>query len=153
MIEIYKSFWRNYSNFSGMATRKEYWITMLINFILYFVVTFVFGGIGAVLSNVNEDLAMIVTLVGVGGFCLGIIIPTFSILTRRFHDGNHSGWWVLLSMLPGLNIVGFVFTLLPSDHVNNKWAGTHNPGTTQFQYNSQDANEVVVQNDNEDDSQ
>lgn len=115
VLQIYKNFWKNCINFSGVASRKEYWLSMLINYILTIVVAlFALEGI-----RVNENIS-VVTIFACA-WIVAVIIPTLSIRVRRLHDCNHSGWWVIGSFVPVLNIIVFVFTVLPSNPVNNKW--------------------------------
>ncbi|RFA12351.1 hypothetical protein B7R22_16260 [Subtercola boreus] len=43
---------------------------------------------------------------------LSIIVPTIALTMRRLHDTNHSGWWVLVGLIPLVGgIVLLVFTL------------------------------------------
>lgn len=45
-LEAYKSFWRNYVNFSGRAPRSAYWYVVLWNviiFVILYALAFIFG--------------------------------------------------------------------------------------------------------------
>ncbi|TBW58093.1 DUF805 domain-containing protein [Marinobacter halodurans] len=73
---------RRYGDFTGRATRRQYWM-----FFLYY---FLFS----VVANLI-DLAMgsfVVSLL----FSVMTVIPTISLGTRRLHDIGRSGWWQLL---------------------------------------------------------
>ena len=37
------------------------------------------------------------------------MIPSFKLIIRRLHDLNHSGWWCIGVILPGINIVFAVY--------------------------------------------
>ena len=61
---------KNYGNFSGRATRKEYWIFSLSNIVIFWLLLF--------LSSFSEVLVAIIALL----FMLVMIIPSF----RLVHD-------------------------------------------------------------------
>ena len=44
-----------------------------------------------------------------GLFGLISLIPQLSVLVRRFHDRDMSGWWVLLSFVP---LIGIIFIVV-----------------------------------------
>ena len=49
------------------------------------------------------------------------MLPNLAVLVRRLHDAGHSGWWVLIGILPLIGfIVLLIFTLTPSQGPN-KW--------------------------------
>lgn len=125
-----------YVTFSGRAPRSEYWWFQLFYWLLLIGLGLLFGlvvgmafetqGIGA--------LGMIIAVI-MGLAILGLILPSISVLVRRFHDRNLSGWWVLASFIvpgifsaigteiPGL-IIGlavFVITLLKGTEGPNKY--------------------------------
>ncbi|AYA41371.1 DUF805 domain-containing protein [Xenorhabdus nematophila] len=37
------------------------------------------------------------------------LIPNLAVTVRRLHDTNHSGWWLLISIIPFASIVLLVF--------------------------------------------
>ena len=108
-IEAVGSFFGNYTNFSGRATRSEYWWCSLIitlSYILIYIVLMAIGKVGAVL---------------IGALFIGIFIPTIALLVRPLHDTNRSAWWVLLGIVPFGGIVTFIFSVLPSTVGSNKY--------------------------------
>ena len=46
MVEAYKRFLRNYTNFSGRSTRSDYWYVVLANLLISFVIGFIGGLLG-----------------------------------------------------------------------------------------------------------
>jgi uncharacterized membrane protein YhaH (DUF805 family) len=72
----------NYANFKGRATRQEYWMFALFNFIFSFVLGFVDGFTG---------LGFIYPLYG-----LALFIPSIAAGIRRMHDVGKSGWFILI---------------------------------------------------------
>ena len=87
----------HYSNFSGRTTRKEYWMFILI----YFLVTIV---LSIILKIVKLDILLIL-------FQLALLIPSIAIATRRLHDTNKSGWWQLIGLIPLLGVVIIIVLL------------------------------------------
>ncbi len=77
-----------FATLRGRATRREFWSYTLVVILLgFFTSLFLPGGGG---------LVNLVTL-----------IPSFTIMVRRFHDVNLSGWWVVLvQIVPGVMIAG-----------------------------------------------
>jgi uncharacterized membrane protein YhaH (DUF805 family) len=83
---------KNYAGFSGRARRTEYWMFVLINFLISIAISVVerILGIGAVLGIL---------------YSLAVLIPGLAVGFRRLHDTNRSGWWVLLALIP---IIGWI---------------------------------------------
>ena len=88
-----RSFFRNYFNFKGRASRSEYWYSQL-----FIHVTAISLALCGLLGLVSGMLFTLVT-----------IIPLVAVTTRRLHDINRSGWYQLLALLSLLGTV-VVFT-------------------------------------------
>lgn len=117
MIEAYKKFWQNYFNFSGVATRSDYWYVWLFNLLLGFAVILSMG-----LCETEEIFNLLGDLYGI--YYLLIIIPSISILFRRLHDSGHSGWYCLFLFVPLIGIIVLFFLLCEgSKKENNKYIG------------------------------
>ena len=57
-----------------------------------------------------------------GIYALAILIPVVAVTVRRLHDTDHSGWWLLISLIPIIGaIVLFVFTVQDSNAGENKY--------------------------------
>ncbi len=103
---------KKYGDFKGRSRRKEYWIFLLVNVIIGFLIGFVFTLIGM------PDVANIVALV----YALLIAVPSIALTFRRLHDTGRSAWWLLLTLIPYLGaIVLFVFYALDSQPGDNKY--------------------------------
>ena len=83
--EAVSSFFRNYVNFSGRASRSEFWYSYLFIFIVGIVLVIV----DAIVKN--EIISSI--------WNLAILLPTLAMTARRLHDINRSGWHQLLAGL------------------------------------------------------
>ncbi|MDO0912719.1 DUF805 domain-containing protein [Streptomyces sp. DT2A-34] len=86
---------KKYAVFSGRARRKEYWMYMLFNSILYIV----FAGVGFAID--------FPALAGI--FAVATLLPSLGVTIRRLHDTGRTGWWILISVIP---LVGFIVMLV-----------------------------------------
>ena len=90
-FDAIKSYYTNSFNFSGRATRLEYFYSWLFWVLFYFLLNalrFVtFEGRGALVLP-NSIVYIIVVII--------ISFPFISLIIRRLHDINRSGWWSLL---------------------------------------------------------
>lgn len=98
MISAIKSFYKNYFNFSGRSTRSEYWYFMLANIIIAFILGFIMG-IGVALDGGDKGVFTFIFGIPYAIYLLSIIIPSYALLVRRFHDIGKSGWWILICIL------------------------------------------------------
>jgi uncharacterized membrane protein YhaH (DUF805 family) len=83
---------KNYAGFSGRAGRREYWMFFLIYMLIYIGLAI----LTAVMPKMLGTIFGILTAV----FLLGMLVPTIAVGVRRMHDTDHSGWWLLLSIVP-----------------------------------------------------
>ncbi|NCD10901.1 MAG: DUF805 domain-containing protein, partial [Negativicutes bacterium] len=55
-------------------------------------------------------------------YMIAIILPSISIAVRRLHDTNHSGWWILINMIPLVGGFWFLWLMCKdSDHETNRF--------------------------------
>ncbi|MDR3112696.1 MAG: DUF805 domain-containing protein [Elusimicrobiota bacterium] len=96
---------KQYVDFSGCASRKQFLLFYLFNILFAFIITFLSG-----IPQVYELYMILVAL------------PSFAIGARRLHDINMSGWWQLLFIVPvfGLIVLMILFAI-PSKEKNNFW--------------------------------
>ncbi|MCL2336352.1 MAG: DUF805 domain-containing protein [Firmicutes bacterium] len=124
---------KKYAVFEGRARRKEYWMFMLFNWIIIFVVLpLIFGLIAAFIYFAAGDGSTDTgdTLVGIilifyllvnMIYFLATFLPALAVMCRRLHDVGQSGWLILLSLVPLGGIVLFVFTCLDSQPWENPY--------------------------------
>ena len=91
LVDAYRLYWKNFTNFSGRATRPEYWWATLANLIVYLVI---FILTVAIKTPVFYIL-----------FALVNIIPGLSLTVRRLHDTDRTGWWILAGLIPFLGAI------------------------------------------------
>ena len=111
---------KKYAEFSGRARRKEYWMFVLMNFLVSILISIV----GAVIGDTDGLIA--VSLSGV--YALFIFIPSLAVTVRRLHDTNKSGWWILITFVPLIGgLVLLIFMIMDSDPNTNAYGA--NPKT------------------------
>lgn len=104
--QAWKNYWRGYVDFTGNATRAEFWWLTLINSVL----TFVFGWIPVVAiaimtyrQNGNGFSHMIGWLLPVGAFFLykiATLLPDLALNARRWQDTGFRLWhWLVVGAL------------------------------------------------------
>lgn len=96
--QFYLGALKKYAEFSGTATRQEFWMFVLFNFLVSI-------GVGVVAGILKFPLL-------VGLYNLAMIIPGFAIGARRLHDIGKSGWWQLLLFIPIVNIIGLIILII-----------------------------------------
>ena len=78
-----------YVNFSGRASRSEYWYFLIFALLAIFI-----GVILDIFFSQDGAFASIV--------CLILFLPILAVGWRRMHDINRSGWWVGVGVILGL---------------------------------------------------
>jgi uncharacterized membrane protein YhaH (DUF805 family) len=53
---------------------------------------------------------------------LAVIIPGLAVAVRRLHDTNRSGWWLLISIIPIVDLILLVFLVQASQPGPNAYA-------------------------------
>lgn len=110
MIEAYRSFWRNYFNFTGRSTREDFWWVMLGHTIIYCLLggAFLMFAPGAIQGITWFFVGLL------GLFSLVILIPNLALMIRRMRDAGIYWLWILIG-LTGIGwLVLFIFSLLPT---------------------------------------
>ena len=115
---IIQCFTSKYAKFSGRARRKEFWLFYLCFGILILIgltLDFSFG-----LLDLENNFSPIATII-----YLATLVPFISISVRRLHDVDWRGWWLLLYIIPVVNIIGgifiFVLTVLKGTTGENRF--------------------------------
>ena len=116
MKESVVSVLKNWKNFSGRASRSEFWYFVLASAILGAIV----GGIELATGlisienpNATGPLSSILNLL--------LAIPSISVTSRRLQDYGYSGWWQL-SYITVIGIfVVLIWCMLPAKEDENDW--------------------------------
>jgi len=117
-MEHYTKVLKNYSDFSTRATRTEYWMFTLINFLIMV-------GISVIVGTMGKFISVVVLVI----YGLFIIIPYFAVSVRRLHDTNRSGLWLLISPIPLGGLVLLVFNIIDSTPGSNLYGPNPKEGS------------------------
>jgi len=131
-FDVLKRYW----DFDGRATRKEFWMFVLISFIITIILSIIDGVAG--LSIVVHEWAPIAGDAAKGAapiqiapveigilytiYTLAIFLPALGVAVRRLHDTGRSGWWWLINFvccIGGITLI--VFYCLPGTQGDNKY--------------------------------
>lgn len=100
-LEAVKACFGKYATFEGRARRSEYWWFALFNFL-----------VGTLLGWIPV-LGWLI--------CLALLLPGIAVCVRRLHDTGRSGWWLLLVLIPIVNLVLIFFYALDSTPGTNEY--------------------------------
>ncbi len=98
---------KKYADFTGRATRKQYWMFVLFYAIIYAVLAVIDVLLGTLF------LAVVYSLV--------FLIPNISIAARRLHDTGRTGWWQLIGIVPVIGLIVLIFFLVQESQDDNEY--------------------------------
>lgn len=91
---------RKYVTFSGRASRSEFWWWYLFSILVNWAVQIV-----GTLVGETTIISLVVGLI--------LLLPNLAVTVRRYHDSDHSGWWVVC---PIYNIVLMFMKSTPGEN-------------------------------------
>ncbi|MDQ0075773.1 DUF805 domain-containing protein [Arthrobacter oryzae] len=115
-----KRFFKKYATFSGRASRSEYWWWTLVAVAVSFILNIIMGvGTTATTATAASTAASgpgtILGTILIVIWAAATIVPSFALAVRRLHDGNFSGWLVLIVLVPLVGALALlVLMILPS---------------------------------------
>jgi uncharacterized membrane protein YhaH (DUF805 family) len=89
-VESVRVCFTKYADFSGCATRSEFWWWALFNLV------------GVVALGVVSDSASL-------AFSLVTLLPYIAVTARRLHDTDRSGWLQLVGLIP---VIGWILLIV-----------------------------------------
>ena len=106
-------FLRPYADFSGVTSRKEFWlcyVAMMIASVGLTGLVLLLMGVGGVTGGLIGTI--LCSIVG-----LGLVVPGLAISVRRLRDAGLSPWLLLVSLIPGLGALALlVMFCLPTKY-------------------------------------
>lgn len=96
-LEAVKACFGKYATFEGRARRSEYWWFALLSFVL----------------------GLIPVINWIAG--LALLLPSIAVGVRRLHDTGRCGWWILLALVPLVNLVLIYFCIQDSVPGTNEY--------------------------------
>jgi uncharacterized membrane protein YhaH (DUF805 family) len=112
LVGNYFSVLKKYAVFTGRASRKEFWMFVLVNIIMFVI----FGILTKI--PILKVLFWIVLIL----YIIAIIIPSIAAGIRRLHDINQSGWPMLLCIIPVVNVIAvFLLCVIEGNQDDNQY--------------------------------
>ncbi|MGD1897294.1 MAG: DUF805 domain-containing protein [Phormidesmis sp.] len=102
-MDWYIKCFNQYADFSGRASRSEYWYFTLFNYIALIAIAVV----SAILSNISEIFVFLIPI-----YLFGSLIPAIAVCTRRLHDTGRTGWLQLITVIPFVGMIGAIVLLI-----------------------------------------
>lgn len=104
---------RQYADFRGRATRKEYWL-----FVLFYAI---FAAVACVIDYLIDYPIFVMV------YTIAMICPSLAVMARRLHDVGKSGWMMLVSIIPVIGGIWLLVLLLSASKPEaNKWGVCQN---------------------------
>ncbi|NMD89243.1 DUF805 domain-containing protein [Victivallis vadensis] len=97
-----------YFCFNGRAGRAEFWLWILVMFLVSAVLGFI-PKIGAILGLI---------------WTLAMLLPSLGVTARRLHDRNKSGWMILVCLIPFIGTLILLLMCLPEGDRNDNRFGS-----------------------------
>ena len=110
MLQAIRRYYAGYVQFSGRASRADFWLAALYLWLLQAVVHFVSTALDVFVLG-SPDLSLrdaAVLLVGITH-----ALPSLALLARRLHDAGFSRAWLFLGLVP---FVGSISSAVPRRH-------------------------------------
>lgn len=100
---------RKYVDFSGRASRSEYW---------WFFLAYLIVAIVAIVGRlINQYIPIAVILV--------VLLPLMAVTVRRLHDIGKSGWMILIGLIPIIGMLVLIYLYVqPSQPGANRWGSS-----------------------------
>lgn len=84
-------------SFSGRIPRSTYWLKYFVPYLVIYIVLSIIDGI--IGTTTSTGISVIATI-----FSVIAIYPSLAVAVKRLHDRNRSGWFILLGLIPLVNI-------------------------------------------------
>ncbi len=123
-ISAFRICMRKYVDFSGRASRSEYWYWQLANVLIGLALVVVLVAISLALGFDGDEASSLGNWVG-QIVSLALFLPNLAVAARRLHDRGITGWVLVCLFVPFANVIAgitfFVLYLLPSQPGENKF--------------------------------
>lgn len=126
-MPIFLQPYKKYAQFSGRASRKEYWTFYVFQTLLFvglacmLVACGIMGAEGGGMGSGPGGFGIAIAAV-LGLFGLVTLVPSIAVMVRRLHDRDLSGWFALLSLIPYIGgIIIIVLLVMPGTSGPNRF--------------------------------
>ena len=137
----------NYANFNGRASRQEFWMFGLFNFIFLMatalIIYLALMAMGVVPFTINPVMAwsyfqdamwmsngpfLYKAIFSIDDiYILAVLIPSIAVTVRRLHDVGKSGWFLLIALIP---LVGGIWLFILYCTRGNEGENSYGPSVS-----------------------
>lgn len=123
---------RQYADFSGRASRQEFWMFVLFNLLFAMAWALVAGLLTGLLGDSfdhdSDRLIFMYKLIAI--YYAVTTVPAMAVGVRRLHDTGRSGWWMLIGLVPLVGSIWLIVLMCSDDNPGDNRYGSPPDGTT-----------------------
>ena len=122
---------RQYADFSGRASRQEFWMFVLFNLLFAMAWAFVAGLLTGLLGDSfdhdSDRLIFMYKLIAI--YYAVTTVPAMAVGVRRLHDTGRHGWWMLVSLIPFVGGIWLIVLMCLDGSAGDNRYGSRPDGT------------------------
>ena len=123
---------RQYADFSGRASRQEFWMFVLFNLLFAMAWALVAGLLTGLLGDSfdhdSDRLIFMYKLIAI--YYAVTTVPAMAVGVRRLHDTGRSGWWMLVCLIPFVGGIWLIVLMCLDGSAGDNRYGSPPDGTT-----------------------
>ncbi len=116
-----------YADFKGRVSRSEYWMFVLVNTLVTFIISVM--GFGLMTWTGKEGALLFPFL-----YSMSVLIPCLAVTVRRLHDTGRNVWFVFVNLIPVVGSVLFIIALCKKGNIEENFYGKNPNTTNNFRY-------------------
>lgn len=122
---------RQYADFSGRASRQEFWMFVLFNLLLAMAWAFVAGLLTGLFGGSFDQKSRLMFMYKLIAIYYAVTtVPAMAVGVRRLHDTGRSGWWMLIGLVPLVGGIWLIVLMCSDDNPGDNRYGSPPDGTT-----------------------
>ena len=102
-----------YAQFTGRASRGEFWKYVLVVFIINLIFTLLQNLLGAL--SIAYYIVMGLNAI----IMLGLLLPSLAVSVRRMHDIGKGGGWIFINLVPLIGSIWFLILTIKEGEGDN----------------------------------
>lgn len=104
-----------YAQFTGRASRGEFWKYVLVVFIINLIFTLLQNLLGAL--SIAYYIVMGLNAI----IMLGLLLPSLAVSVRRMHDIGRGGGWIFINLVPLIGSIWFLVLTIKEGEGDNRF--------------------------------
>ena len=121
---------RQYADFSGRASRQEFWMFVLFNLLFAMAWALVAGLLTGLLGDsCNQESRLMFMYKLIAIYYAVTAVPAMAVGVRRLHDTGRHGWWMLVSLIPFAGGVWLIVLMCLNGSAGDNRYGSRPDGT------------------------